>query len=223
MSAQSRGGGGLKSRAPLERWATLTVWSPQPARLPGAGGVQGGKGRGGCLRRAQRRAQRRAGWRGAPRGKRTEQSSLPLTAHLSGGRPSSWSGPHRLGPALAAPVSLPIELFEGLTCPDSSAGWSRVIMLQRIWSWKSQGPSWVLCPLRPGDRSEVPPTCLPVQGSLGGLTHRRVTLVRLVRSCLIPPLSLLVARHTKPPQISSPLVPPVLSLDHDKVPSGVVP
>ena len=218
MSAQSRGGGGLKSWAPLERWATLAVWSPQPTRLPGSGGVQGGKESGGSLRRAQRRA----GWRGAPRGKRTEQSSPPLTAHLSGGPPSSWSGPHRLGPALAAPVSLPLELFEGLTCPDSSAGWSRV-MLQRMWSWKSQGPSWVLCPLRPGDRSEVPPTCLPVPASLGGLTHRRVTLVRLVRLSLIPPLSLLVARHTKPTKISSPLVPPALSLDHDNVPSGVVP
>ena len=90
-----------------------------------------------------------------------EGSSHPLLSPPTsqGGRPSSWSGPHLLSPALASPVSLPLELVEGLTCPDSSAG-----RLQRMWSWQPQGPSWVLCPLRPGDGSEVPPTCcLPHQ------------------------------------------------------------
>lgn len=151
MSAQSRGGGGPRPRAPLARWATLAVWSPNPRGSRGQVGSRAGR----------REAGSYASW--AERGllEEREGNCRPLLSPPTsqGGRPSSWSGPHRLGPALASSVSLPLELIEGLTSPDSSAGG-----LQRMWSWQPQGPSWVLCPLRPGDGSEVPPTCcLPHQ------------------------------------------------------------
>lgn len=48
MSAQSRGGGGLRSLAPLAQWETLAVWAPPAHTAAGAGGVQGGKERGGA-------------------------------------------------------------------------------------------------------------------------------------------------------------------------------
>lgn len=115
MSAQSRSRGGLRSRAPLAQWATLAGWYPQPTHLPRTGGVQRGKGRGGSFSELGR---------GGLLEERESNHSLLSPPTSQGGRPSSWSGPQRLGSALTAPVSLPLELFEGLTCPDSSEGWS---------------------------------------------------------------------------------------------------
>ena len=87
----ARGGAGHLNERPIKgrrrtqaAGPTCTVGDagglvPQPTRLPGAGGVQGGKKGGGFLRELGRE--------GAPRGKRRELSSPPLTAHLSGWTP----------------------------------------------------------------------------------------------------------------------------------------
>ena len=138
MSAQSRGGGGPRPRAPLERWATLAVWSPNPLGSRGQVGSRAGRREAGPYASREGLLEEREG------------NSRPLLSPPTsqGGRPSSWSGLHRLRPALASSVSLPLELVEGLTCPDSSAGG-----LQRMWSWQPQGPSWVLCPLSEEIRS----------------------------------------------------------------------
>ena len=63
-----------------------------------------------------------ASWAGG--GLLEERESNPVTTHPSEWTPRQLEWSQHLGPALTAPVSLPLELFEGLTCPDSLEVWS---------------------------------------------------------------------------------------------------
>lgn len=161
----SRGRGGGRAAGPTARWATGPVWSPTHS-APG--------GRWGPGREEGRRVPRPS-WAGGGSTEEREGTVVP-SSHRPPLRVDTLAAPgvapSSLGHTLASSVSLPLELIEGLTCPDSSAGGlQRMVVMAAL-----GGPSWVLYPLRPGDGSEVRPRAA-CPTSLGGLPGRRVSLV----------------------------------------------
>lgn len=166
MSAQSRGGGGLRSRAPLVQWAMLEVWSPSPR---GRWGVMW-KERGGLLASGAEGALLEG--RGAS--KHSLLSRPPLGA---GSRPTAsvlpWQPPPRTPEGLTHPMLV-------VSCAPEHA----VI--------EAAGPLARICTPQARRQMRGPahfPAGLP--GPAWGADHMLDVLVRPVRRgpILIPPLS----------------------------------
>lgn len=162
---RARGGAGHLNERPIEGRRRAQVSGPTCA-VGDAGGLvlsihTTSGGRWGPVWEGERRVLQPAGQSGAPRGQEREQSTHPLTAHLSGWTPNTWRAPHLLGPALAGPCQSPPRTLRRAHMPRLVRRLVLSCALENVVIEAAGPPHWDLRPLRPGDQSEVPPTSLP--------------------------------------------------------------